>query len=205
MALGMYVAYNVAAAAASVPAGRAADRLGQRGPVLVLTVGVAGFAAAYALLAIPSPGLWALVVPFLLAGAGIGAVETAQHAAIAALAPPQLRGSAFGVLATVQSLGNLAASAAAGLLWTGRLAHSRVWLPDRMDAARDGRAAAGGAPGHAPTVPVQPTGQRRPLARLGERIPPSRNMLGELQGNGVVRLQSVSERQSQTECRRCRS
>ncbi|MFG2056907.1 MFS transporter [Micromonospora sp. NPDC048930] len=101
-----------------MPAGRAADRLGQRGPVLVLTVGVAGFAAAYALLAIPSPGLWALVVPFLLAGAGIGAVETAQHAAIAALAPPQLRGSAFGVLATVQSLGNLAASAAAGLLWT---------------------------------------------------------------------------------------
>jgi hypothetical protein len=30
----------------------------------------------------------------------------------------ELRGSAFGVLAAVQSFGNLAASAIAGLLWT---------------------------------------------------------------------------------------
>jgi hypothetical protein len=36
---------------------------------------------------------------------------------VAALAPAQLRGSAFGLLAAVQSLGNFFASAA-GLLWT---------------------------------------------------------------------------------------
>jgi len=47
-----------------------------------------------------------------------GCVETAEHAAVAALAPTALRGSAFGLLATVQSLGNFAASAIAGLLWT---------------------------------------------------------------------------------------
>jgi hypothetical protein len=34
------------------------------------------------------------------------------------LTPPALRGSAFGLLAGVQSFGNLAASAVAGLLWT---------------------------------------------------------------------------------------
>jgi MFS family permease len=45
-------------------------------------------------------------------------VETAEHAAVAALAPVELRGSAFGLLAAVQSFGNLAASATAGLLWT---------------------------------------------------------------------------------------
>jgi MFS family permease len=45
-------------------------------------------------------------------------VETAEHAAVAALAPVELRGSAFGLLAAVQSIGNLAASAIAGLLWT---------------------------------------------------------------------------------------
>jgi MFS family permease len=45
-------------------------------------------------------------------------VETAEHAAVAALAPVELRGSAFGLLAAVQSFGNLAASAIAGLLWT---------------------------------------------------------------------------------------
>jgi hypothetical protein len=44
-------------------------------------------------------------------------VETAAHAAVAALAPVELRGLAFGLLA-VHSLGNSAASAIAGLLWT---------------------------------------------------------------------------------------
>jgi MFS family permease len=53
------------------------------------------------------------------AGVAIGCVETAEHAAVAALAPVELQGSAFGLLAAaVQSFGNLAASAIAGLLWT---------------------------------------------------------------------------------------
>ncbi len=51
-------------------------------------------------------------------GAGIGFVETGENAAVAGLASPQLRGSAFGLLAGIQSVGNLAASAVAGLLWT---------------------------------------------------------------------------------------
>ncbi|BFO18210.1 hypothetical protein SHKM778_45980 [Streptomyces sp. KM77-8] len=59
-----------------------------------------------------------LAIPFFLAGVGIGAVETAQYSAVATLAPSDLRGSAFGLLATVQSLGNLAASVVAGVLWT---------------------------------------------------------------------------------------
>ena len=37
---------------------------------------------------------------------------------MAAEAPQELRGSAFGLLATVQSAGNLLASSMAGLLWT---------------------------------------------------------------------------------------
>lgn len=118
IAIGLYTAYNVAATVASVPAGRLSDRLGVRGPVLVLAGGVAAFALAYGLFALGTTAVALLAVPFLLAGVGIGAVETAQHSAVAALAPKDLRGSAFGLLATVQSLGNLAASAVAGLLWT---------------------------------------------------------------------------------------
>jgi hypothetical protein len=53
-----------------------------------------------------------------LAGLAIGCAETTEHAAVAALAPAELRGSAFGLLAAVQSVGNLAASAVAGALWT---------------------------------------------------------------------------------------
>ncbi|MFE7358526.1 MFS transporter [Streptomyces sp. NPDC057543] len=118
IALGLYTAYNVAAALASVPAGRLSDRLGARGPVLVLAAGVAAFAVAYGMFAVTGAVITVLAVPFVLAGVGIGAVETAQHSAVAALAPKDLRGSAFGMLATVQSLGNLAASTVAGVLWT---------------------------------------------------------------------------------------
>jgi MFS family permease len=59
-----------------------------------------------------------LALAFVLAGAGNGLVETAENAAVAALAPAQVRGSAFGVLAATQGFGQLVASALAGLLWT---------------------------------------------------------------------------------------
>jgi MFS family permease len=88
------------------------------GPVRVLTAGAASFAFAYAALALTGPTLPVLAVAFVLAGVGIGAAETAEHAAVAALAPVDLRGSAFGLLAAVQAGGNLAASAIAGILWT---------------------------------------------------------------------------------------
>ena len=54
----------------------------------------------------------------MLAGLGIGCAETAVHAAVPALAREELRGSGFGLLAAIQSLGNLAASTIAGILWT---------------------------------------------------------------------------------------
>ena len=124
VALLLYTGYNLAATLASFPAGRLADRLGPRGPVRVLAAGVALFAAAYLGFAVAGPGLLALALPFLAAGVAIGCVETAEHAAVAALAPTDLRGSAFGLLATIQAAGNLAASTIAGLLWT--LASPRV-------------------------------------------------------------------------------
>ncbi|MFD7629675.1 MFS transporter [Streptomyces sp. NPDC059851] len=133
IALGLYTGYNIAAALASVPAGRLADRLGRRGPVLVLAGGVAGFAVSYGLLAVDVAAVAFLAVPFVLAGTGIGAVETAQHAAVAALADENLRGSAFGLLGAVQAFGNLAASAVAGVLWTAfspttAFAYLTVWM-----------------------------------------------------------------------------
>jgi MFS family permease len=115
LGLGLYAGYNLAAAVASLPAGRLHDR---RGSVVVLSLGVAAFLVAYAGFALTGGTLALLVALFLLAGAGKGLVETAEQAAVAALAPVDLRGSAFGVLAAIQSFGNLAASATAGALWT---------------------------------------------------------------------------------------
>lgn len=118
IALALYTAYNIAATAVSFPAGRLSDRLGPRGPRLVVAAGAATFLLAYVLFAVTGPVLAVLAVAFVAAGIGIGCAETAEHAAVAALAPEHLRGSAFGLLATVQAGGNLVASAIAGLLYT---------------------------------------------------------------------------------------
>ncbi|HEY0345026.1 MAG TPA: MFS transporter [Solirubrobacteraceae bacterium] len=115
LALVLYTAYNIAATLISVPAGRHGDR---RHPVEVLAGGTIAFAAAYIVLALTGASMIVLAAGFILAGIGIGCVETAEHAAVATLAPENLRGSAFGLLATAQSLGNFVASSLAGLLWT---------------------------------------------------------------------------------------
>lgn len=115
LALGLYVAYNLSATVISVPAGRYGDH---HSPTQVLVTGAALFTAAYLWFAAGPASVVTLAPAFLLAGAGIGCAETAEHAAVAANAPAQLRGSAFGLLAAIQSAGNLAASTVAGLLWT---------------------------------------------------------------------------------------
>lgn len=115
LALVLYTLYNTAAALTSMPAGRLGDR---RGMIRVLAGGVAAFALAYAGFAATGGSLAILALCFLLAGIGIGCAETAEHAAVARLAPENIRGSAFGMLAAVQAFGNLVASSTAGLLYT---------------------------------------------------------------------------------------
>jgi len=115
LALVLYLAYTLAATLISVPAGRHGDR---HNPTLVLLAGAAFFVAAYLWFAAGPAGVAALAPAFVLAGLGVGCVETAEHATVATHAPTPLRGSAFGLLAVTQSAGNLAASAIAGILWT---------------------------------------------------------------------------------------
>ena len=114
-ALLLYIAYNVAATLTSVPAGHLSDRTSPR---LVLAGGALAFLLAYGTFATTGPSVSVLLLAFVLAGVGIGCVETAEHAAVAVAAPATIRGSAFGLLAAVQSFGNLAASGIAGLIWT---------------------------------------------------------------------------------------
>ena len=115
IALWLYVAYNVAATLVSVPAGHVGDAYGK---LRVFATGTAVFLASYLLFAVADASIVLLAVVFCLAGIGIGCAETGEHAAVASLAPRDVRGSAFGLLAGVQSVGNLAASALAGVLWT---------------------------------------------------------------------------------------
>ena len=115
IAVGLYVGYNVAATLASIPAGHASDAYGKR---RVFGLGALMFLISSLAFALAGPSISVLAIAFVLAGVGIGCVETAEHAAVASFAPNEVRGSAFGLLAAVQSVGNLAASAIAGLLWT---------------------------------------------------------------------------------------
>jgi MFS family permease len=113
--LGLYTGYNLAATLVAVPGGHVSDR---RGAVDVLMLSALAFSAAWVGFALVGASIVALAVLFAVAGAGIGMGETALSAAVAALAPVDLRGSAFGLVAAVQAFANLAASAVAGLLWT---------------------------------------------------------------------------------------
>ncbi|MGZ8613731.1 MAG: MFS transporter, partial [Actinomycetota bacterium] len=103
---------------------------------LVLLGGAGAFLAAYLVFAGSGASIPMLAAGFVLAGVGIGAAETAEHAAVAARAPEAIRGSAFGLLAALQSAGNLAASAVAGILWTAfSPTIAFVWLAAWMLAA----------------------------------------------------------------------
>jgi MFS family permease len=115
IAIGLYVVYNATATLVSIPGGRHGDR---RGLVRVFAAGVGCFALAYAAFAIDSTSIAFLAGAFAIAGVGIGLVETAEHAAVATFAPDEIRGSAFGLLAAIQSFGNLAASAIVGVIYT---------------------------------------------------------------------------------------
>jgi len=115
LGLVLFAGYNAAATLASIPAGRLGDR---RGMVRVLAGGVACFAVAYTGFALVGPSVALLAACFAAAGVGIAFVETAEHAAVAGRAAEEVRGSAFGVLAAIQSLGNVVASALAGVLYT---------------------------------------------------------------------------------------
>jgi MFS family permease len=80
LAIGLYLLYNVAATLTSVPAGRLAD---SSSPARVLALGVGAFAIAYVGFAFVGASIPLLAAFFIAAGVGIGAVETAEHSAVA--------------------------------------------------------------------------------------------------------------------------
>jgi MFS family permease len=110
----LYAGYNLAATLIAIPAGHLSDR---RGAALVMAIAAVMFAGAFAGFAFAGASVALLACFFVLAGLGIGVGETAESAAIAAFAPAEIRGSAFGLVAAVQAFANLAASAVAGGLW----------------------------------------------------------------------------------------
>jgi MFS family permease len=115
LAVLLFAAHNLVGSALSYPAGHVVDR---RGPRLVFGAGALFFGLAYLGLALHVQAWPVLLVFFALAGAGLGLTDTAESALVARLLPDELRGSGFGLLGGIQSLGDFVSSAAVGLVWT---------------------------------------------------------------------------------------
>jgi MFS family permease len=114
-AAGLYVLHNVFYAGFSYLAGGLADRFPKP---LVLAAGY-GLAAVMAVLVIALPAnLWTLGVVFLLGGVYVGIEETLEDSLCAELVSVQDHGMGFGVLATVNGVGDLVSSVVVGALWS---------------------------------------------------------------------------------------
>ena len=114
-AVALYVLHNVFYAGFSYLGGLLADRFlknqllaGGYAPAALMALGIMFLPAG--------PGLLALV--FMLGGVQVAIEETLEDAYCAELVEPAQHGMAFGVLATVNGIGDFLSSAIVGLLWS---------------------------------------------------------------------------------------
>jgi MFS family permease len=116
----LYAGRNVLYTAASYPVGHLSDRYGRRtllvaGYVLGALV-MAGFVAAF--VTATASILW-LGALFALAGVYIAVEDALEGALTADLVPDEtIRGTAFGVMGTVNGIGDFISSVVVGLLWS---------------------------------------------------------------------------------------
>jgi MFS family permease len=115
LSVGLYTFHNLINAAASYVSGVLGDRIGKRG---LLAAGYLTGAIAYAGFIFEQPTIPILAILFGLAGIHIGVAQSLEKSAAAEILPAANRGSGFGVLATVNGVGDLVSSVAVGALWS---------------------------------------------------------------------------------------
>lgn len=109
----LWALLNISKTAWNIPGGALADRFGPRGSI---SAGWLVYAAVYSGFAFANVQwhIWAL---FAVYGLFYGLTEAPEKALVASLAPPHLRGSAFGAFAFAIGVVALPASLLFGLLW----------------------------------------------------------------------------------------
>ena len=113
-ALGLYVLFNAVYAAGSYPAGVWSERLGKR---RVLGLGYLLFAVMCVGFLVVDGSIPGLAVLFAVGGLYVAFVDAMEGALAADLLPPQVYGTGYGVLGTVNGLGDLLSSTIVGFLW----------------------------------------------------------------------------------------
>ena len=120
----LYAFRNAIYAAASYPVGHLGDRYGRRGLlVLGFALGAVMAAGAAAVYLIPKQGpaveIFLLALVFAVSGMSVAIVDSLEGATTADLVPDEsVRGLAYGVLGTVNGVGDFVSSALVGLLWS---------------------------------------------------------------------------------------
>lgn len=115
ISVGLYTFHNFISAAASYPAGALGDRIGKRG---LLAAGYLVATMTYAGFIFEPPTILVLVILFGLAGVHQAVQQSLEKSLAAELLPSAARGSGFGVLATVNGIGDLVSSVVVGILWS---------------------------------------------------------------------------------------
>jgi len=114
LAILLYAGHNALGAVVAYLGGHWIDR---SGPRLVFGVGAMLYLIGYGGFALGPHGWPLLLIAFGFAGSGIVLAESAESTLVAQMLPDELRGSGFGVLGAVQSVGDFASSSVVGLLY----------------------------------------------------------------------------------------
>ncbi|MFP1632408.1 MFS transporter [Zhengella sp. ZM62] len=107
------VVLNIAYALSAYPVGALSDSMNRTG---LLFAGLVLLVAADLVLAF-APGLWGVMAGVVLWGLHMGFTQGIFATLVADIAPPELRGTAYGMFNLVTGVALLAASVIAGLLW----------------------------------------------------------------------------------------
>ncbi|HEV3143649.1 MAG TPA: MFS transporter [Gemmataceae bacterium] len=110
----LFIFHNILYAAVSYPAGMIGDRFSKK---TLLAIGYALFGIMCLGFIVAGSSLVMLAVLFALAGIYVGIVDAMEKALAADLLPVARRATGYGVLATVNSFGDLLSSILVGLLW----------------------------------------------------------------------------------------
>jgi MFS family permease len=114
-AVALYLLHNVFYASFALIGGWIADRVKKK---IVLAVGYSMAALmAIAIIALPV-SIWTFALIFILGGTNVALEETAEDSFCAELVREEHHGMAFGMLATVNGVGDFLSSMIVGLLWT---------------------------------------------------------------------------------------
>jgi MFS family permease len=120
-----YVGYNVVYTFSSFLAGRLADTFPKH-----WILGFGYFIAVIPALALCTPGesFLKFAIIFGFSGLYMGFWETVEATSAAALLPPEIRGTGFGVLASVNGVGDLFSSILVGVLWAISAPIAMTWV-----------------------------------------------------------------------------